>query len=177
MALDVKKAVLMFGVIAALVGGGLIWANRPAEVLPPGARADLLVVSKAARSLDVYSHGVLIGSFRVSLGRDPVGAKTREGDRKTPEGHYFIDHHNPGSAYHLALHVSYPSAADAVRARTAGYAPGGDIMIHGIRNGAGWLGRTHRLVDWTVGCIAVTDPEMDQIYAAVPDGTPIEIRP
>ncbi|HEX8394201.1 MAG TPA: L,D-transpeptidase family protein, partial [Longimicrobium sp.] len=78
---------------------------------------------------------------------------------------------------HLALHVSYPAAADVAAARARGVSPGGQIMVHGIRNGAGWIGRLHRLADWTDGCIAVTNREMDEIWRAVPVGTPIEIRP
>ena len=116
-------------------------------------------------------------SFAVSLGRSPVGPKLRQGDHRTPEGRYIIDHHNPNSAFHLSLHVSYPSPSDSARALAVRDSPGGDIMIHGMRNGAGWIGRAHLLVDWTDGCIAVTDSEMDQLYEAVPDGTPIEIRP
>jgi murein L,D-transpeptidase YafK len=88
-----------------------------------------------------------------------------------------IDGHNPGSAFHRALHVSYPSAVDVARARSGGYDPGGEIMVHGIQNGLGWIGRAHRLVDWTTGCIAVADQEIEELYRIVPDGTRIEINP
>jgi murein L,D-transpeptidase YafK len=88
-----------------------------------------------------------------------------------------IDSHNPGSAFHRALHVSYPSAADVARAKAGGYAAGGEIMIHGMHNGMGWIGKVHRLVDWTTGCVAVTDSEIEELYRIVPDGTRIEIRP
>jgi murein L,D-transpeptidase YafK len=91
--------------------------------------------------------------------------------------HSVIDSHNPKSSFHLALHVSYPSAGDAARAHAGGYDPGGEIMVHGIHNGIGWIGRVHRLVDWTTGCVAMTDPEIEELYRIVPDGTPIEIRP
>ncbi len=106
----------------------------------------------------------------------PIGPKLRQGDRRTPEGQYSIDAHIPASSFHRALHVSYPSPADVARARSAGYDPGGDIMVHGIRNGFGWIGRAQRLVDWTVGCIAVTDPEIEELYRIVPDGARIDIR-
>ena len=119
----------------------------------------------------------MLKQYRVSLGGSPVGAKTQEGDRKTPEGVYRIDYRKADSAFHRALHVSYPNYKDRARAAAAGVSPGGLIMIHGIRNGLGGLGRWHRLVDWTNGCIAVSDPEIEQIWAAVPDGTPVEIRP
>jgi murein L,D-transpeptidase YafK len=162
---------------AVLVAGGLVWASRPVQPLPVGMKADLLVVDKSARRLSVYAHGVPVRSYRVSLGHEPVGPKTREGDRRTPEGRYLIDHHNPASAFHLALHVSYPSPSDTAHALAAGYAPGGEIMVHGMRNGLGWIGRAHLLVDWTIGCVAVTDSEIDELYRVVPNGTPIEFRP
>jgi murein L,D-transpeptidase YafK len=171
-----RKLVISVGVIAALLVGAL-WANAPLSALPVGAKADLLVVEKSERQLLAYSHGQLLRSYRVSLGREPVGAKIRQGDRKTPEGQYVIDGHNPGSSFHRALHVSYPSETDVARARAGGYDPGGEIMVHGIHNGLGWIGRAHRFVDCTTGCMAVTDPEIEELYRIVPDGTRIEIKP
>src|SRR5690606_10668669 len=105
------------------------------------------------------------------------GPKEREGDKKTPEGQYLIDFKKPDSAYFRALHISYPNAADTVRAESKGVSPGSAIMIHGIRNGFGWIGRLHRLADWTQGCIAVTNQEMAELYQAIPEGTAIELRP
>jgi murein L,D-transpeptidase YafK len=162
---------------AAAVAVALLWAHRAVAPLPPGTRADLIVVEKSARRLLVYSHGSIVRSYAIALGYDPVGPKRREGDHRTPEGWYVIDAHNPNSAFHRSLHVSYPSARDAARAHAAGHAPGGDVMIHGSRNGLGWLGRLRRPADWTDGCIAVSDSEMDELYALVPDGTPIDIQP
>jgi murein L,D-transpeptidase YafK len=156
---------------------GLVWLCLPPAPLPRGTRADLLVVHKSARRMLVYARGSLVRSYVISLGRAPVGPKRREGDHRTPEGRYVIDHHNPHSTFHRSLHVSYPSAADAARARAAGHPPGGEIMIHGMRNGGGWLGRLHLISDWTDGCIAVTDPEIEELYRIVPDGTPSVIRP
>jgi murein L,D-transpeptidase YafK len=172
-----SRKVISLGAISAVVVAGVLWANAPISPLPSDAKADLLVVAKGERTLSAYSQGHLLRSYRVSLGHDPVGAKQREGDSRTPEGEYRIDGHNPASSFHRALHVSYPSATDAARARSGGYAPGGEIMVHGIHNGLGWIGRAHRFVDWTVGCIAVTDPEIEELYRIVPDGTQIEIRP
>ena len=171
------KLALGLGVIAATVAAGAIWANAPITPLPPDTKADLLIVDKGARQLSAYAHGQLLRTYHVALGRDPIGQKVREGDRRTPEGIYTIDRHNPTSSFHRALHVSYPSPADTARARSEGYDPGGEIMVHGIHNGLGWIGRAHRLVDWTVGCVALTDPEIEEIYRVVPDGTRIEIRP
>jgi len=101
----------------------------------------------------------------------------RVGDHKTPEGIYVLDHKNPKSGFHLAMHISYPNSLDRERAAKEGVPPGGDIMVHGVKHGFGWVGRLHRLVDWTDGCIAVTNAEMDQFWELVPEGTPIEIRP
>ena len=172
-----RKLAIAVGVVAVLLAGGALWANAPISPLPGGVKADLLVVNKGERQLLAYSRGTLLRSYRVSLGREPVGSKLRQGDRRTPEGEYVIDSHNSASAFHRALHVSYPSAADVARARASGDDPGGEIMVHGIHNGLGWVGKTHRLVDWTVGCIAVTNPEIEELYRIVPDGTRIEIRP
>jgi murein L,D-transpeptidase YafK len=109
--------------------------------------------------------------YRVALGRDPAGHKQQEGDGRTPEGNYTIDRRNPNSRYHLSLRISYPNAADRARAAELGVEPGGDIMIHGLKDGQ------PRNDDWTQGCIAVTDSEMDEIWALVPEGTPIRIDP
>jgi murein L,D-transpeptidase YafK len=162
---------------AVLLLTAAAYAHWPSPALPADAVADAVLVEKSARRLTLLRDGQPLKTYRISLGRQPVGPKEREGDRRTPEGRYTIDRRNPASGYHRALHVSYPDAGDVVRARALGVAPGGDIMIHGIRNRLGWLGRIHRLADWTEGCIAVTNPEIREIWRAVPDGTPIEIRP
>src|SRR5262249_20352104 len=116
-------------------------------------------------------------TYTVSLGRNPIGPKTRNGDHKTPEGLYSLDWRNPQSKFHLSLHVSYPNSHDVANARRDGVEPGGDIMIHGLPNRLWWIGRFHRWIDWTDGCVAVTNREMDQLWQSVPDGTPVEIRP
>lgn len=114
----------------------------------------------------------IVRSYRVALGRDPSGHKRREGDGRTPEGCYVIDRRNPKSAYHLSLHISYPGEGDLERARECGVDPGGDIMIHGAPNDG-----TPREGDWTQGCIAVFNAEIEEIWSLVADGTPIEILP
>jgi murein L,D-transpeptidase YafK len=124
----------------------------------------------------VYRQGQIIREFRVALGRGGLKAKSQAGDGRVPEGLYAISAHNPDSAYHLSLRISYPTPEQAAQATARGVAAGGDIMIHGLPNGRGWIGSRHRMVDWTEGCIAVTNPEMDWLYQAVPDGTPVEIR-
>jgi murein L,D-transpeptidase YafK len=119
----------------------------------------------------------LLASYDVALGSAPAGPKERLGDGRTPEGHYEIDWRLDDSDYYRAMHVSYPSAADRARARAAGVAPGGGIMIHGLPNGLSEIAADHRSGDWTDGCIAVTNEEMDQIWQLIPDGTPIDIVP
>jgi murein L,D-transpeptidase YafK len=114
-------------------------------------------------------------SYSVALGKNPSGQKSKAGDYRTPEGLYHIDARNPNSRFHLALHVSYPNADDVARARARGISTGGDIMIHGLPNGQGTAGVTHRNYDWTNGCVAVTDQEIEEIWNAVPVGTPIRI--
>jgi len=140
-------------------------------------KADRIVVEKAARRLSLLDHGRVVKTYRVALGSNPIGAKTREGDGKTPEGIYKIDHRNPYSKYHLALHVSYPNASDVARARRLRVRPGGEIMIHGVPNRWRALGAAIQLTDWTAGCISVSNHDIDEIWNAVPNGTVVEIRP
>jgi murein L,D-transpeptidase YafK len=139
--------------------------------------ADRIVVNKAKRELLLYHNDKVIRTYKVALGTQPIGPKQRQGDGKTPEGTYTISGRNAASAYHRSLRVSYPNAADLARAKRQHVDPGGDIMIHGLPNGQGFIGAAHRLHDWTVGCIAVTDPEIEEIWALVPDGTPVQINP
>lgn len=136
-----------------------------------------MVIVKSTRTLTLLRQGQVLKTYKVALGGQPVGAKTQQGDNKTPEGVYTIDARNPHSQFHLALHVSYPSAADRVHARKLGVNPGGDIMIHGLPPQWAWLGAAHREKDWTLGCIAVTNAEIEEIWAMVPLGTRVEIKP
>ena len=139
--------------------------------------ADRVIVLKKERILRLESHGREIKTYKVALGGDPIGAKTRQSDHKTPEGIYVLDFRNAHSKFYKAIHISYPSAHDRAAAREPGVSPGGDVFLHGLPNGYGFVGAAHRLKDWTDGCIAVTNVEIDEIWAAVADGTPIEIRP
>ena len=171
------RRTLVTVLMASAVAGTLGWANYHENPLPADVVADLVIVDKARRQLLLYADGQLLKGYRVSLGRVPVGAKEREGDKKTPEGQYLIDYRKADSAYFRALHISYPSAADVEAARKVGVPPGDAIMIHGLRNGLGWAGRLHRLADWTAGCVAGTNQEMAELWRAIPDGTPIELKP
>jgi murein L,D-transpeptidase YafK len=147
-----------------------------ASVFASDIIADKVVIEKKARRLTLFSKGQAIKTYSVALGRNPDGPKEREGDNKTPEGVYTIDSRNNKSRYHLSLHISYPSPQDVKRAKALRVSPGGNIMIHGIMNGLGWIGRFHRWLDWTKGCIAVTNTEIDEIAKLVANGTLVEIR-
>ena len=138
---------------------------------------DKVVIEKKERRLTLIAGGKAIKTYQIALGGNPVGPKERRGDNKTPEGNYTIVSRNRHSDYHLSLRISYPNGKDLKHAKELGVSPGGDIMIHGIKNGLGWLGGFHAKVDWTEGCIAVTDKEMEEIARLVPNGTPVEIRP
>jgi murein L,D-transpeptidase YafK len=167
---------LVFG-CAFIAVCGLLWANWPYDALPVGATADKIVVWKSKRQMELLSKGKVIKRYWISLGGHPTGHKQQEADQRTPEGVYSIELHNAQSTCHLALRISYPSPTDRAAARKLNVTPGGDIMIHGLPNRLGFIGRLHRYKDWTAGCIAVTDPEIDEIFRVVPDGTPIEIHP
>lgn len=146
-------------------------------VLHAQTHADRIIVHKSAHTMELMHAGRVIKSYKIALGGDPVGAKTRQGDHKTPEGTYAIDSRNAQSKFHRSLHISYPNAADRERARKLGVAPGGDVFIHGLPNGYGFVGAAHRARDWTDGCIAVTDQEIEEIWQLVNKGTPVDIRP
>lgn len=136
-----------------------------------------MLILKKEHVLELLSGGKVIRTYKVALGSGGLAPKEREGDGRTPEGRYVIDSRNERSAYHKALHVSYPNADDRRRSAKLGASPGGAIMIHGLPNGKGWIGGGHRIYDWTLGCIAVTDDEIEAIWKMVPVGTLVEIRP
>ncbi len=140
-------------------------------------KADKILIEKKERRLTLLSKNKVIKTYKIALGGDPDGPKERQGDNKTPEGAYIIDSRNKNSRFHLSLHISYPNEKDKKRARQLGVSPGGDIMIHGIKNELSWVGDKHSEIDWTQGCIAVTDEEIEEINKLVPNGTVVEIKP
>jgi lipoprotein-anchoring transpeptidase ErfK/SrfK len=170
----------------ALAAGG--WTFMPGMVRMPAwvagtktgllraGHADSVLVEKGEHRMTLYAGTEVLGVYQVAIGQR-TGRKERAGDLKTPEGLYHIDAKNPNSRFHLALHVSYPNADDLARARQLGAGTGGDIMIHGLPNGQGKAGATHRNYDWTNGCVAVTDQEIEEIWSAVPVGTVVQIKP
>lgn len=145
------------------------------QTIPAQLHADRVVVIKSERVLRLYSGGKAIKSYwrsgAIQWGRRPGR------DHKTPEGEYLLDSRNASSQFYRSIHISYPNARDRAAARQKGVSPGGDVFIHGLPNGYGWVGASHRMKDWTDGCIALTNAEMDEVWQAVPNGTPIEIMP
>jgi hypothetical protein len=157
--------------------GLTVYYFYPKDKLPADTLIDKLVVYKSKRQLLAYSSGQLVKTYKISLGRQPIGDKEFEGDKKTPEGLYFINDKNPNSGYHKNLGISYPEKDDIENAKRLGKPAGGDVKIHGLRNKTGFISKFHRWYDWTLGCIAVTDDEIDELYNAVKIGTQIEIEP
>jgi murein L,D-transpeptidase YafK len=139
--------------------------------------ADLVIVSKSAARLHLQANGKTFATFRVAFGARPQGHKQQQGDERTPEGQYTLDAKNAQSAYYKSIHISYPNAADRALAGSHGVNAGGDIMIHGQRNGWGWLAPITQWFNWTDGCIALSNSDMDIIWRAVNVGTAITIRP
>lgn len=139
--------------------------------------ADRVVVLKKERTLQLLRQGKVLKTFKVALGGDPIGPKTRQGDHKTPEGVYILDFRNAHSQFYKSIHISYPNQRDRDEAHKNGVPPGGDVFVHALPNGYGAIGAAHRLKDWTDGCVAVTDEEMDEIWRSVSNGIPIEIKP
>lgn len=145
--------------------------------IPENVKADSAAVFKSKRKLVLYSEGKELKTYSVSLGRNPVGPKEKEGDKKTPEGSYILDSRLENSKYHLAIHISYPNKKDKLNAEKLGVSPGSDIMIHGLPNKLKFPEDSYANTDWTDGCIAVSNYEIEEIWKFVEDGTPITIYP
>ncbi len=166
--ITIKKIVFIF--LLLIVISSILSAEQH-------VKADRIVIEKAKRKMILLHNNIVIREYEIALGRDPISKKSIKGDNKTPEGIYVIDKRNAKSLYHLSLHISYPDKEDLEVAKQNKIDPGGDIMIHGIRNGFGWIGRFHKLIDWTKGCIAVTNSEIEEIWNLAPNGTTVEIKP
>lgn len=138
---------------------------------------DKVLVKKSQRLLYLFKDGKPYRQYRISLGTTPEGHKQRMGDGRTPEGHYVIDHRNPHSQFYRSLHINYPNASDKQRAKLQGVNPGGQIFIHGSPNGLAVKASWNSGEDWTLGCIAVSNQAMDELWQLVKNGTPIEIVP
>jgi murein L,D-transpeptidase YafK len=156
--------------------GAISWAHWPESPLDSQDNVTEIVILKSKRELILYCGDKPLKTYRISLGRNPIGQKEKQGDMKTLEGEYTISGRNPNSSFHLSLRISYPTPEQSLLAQQKGLDAGGDIMIHGIRNGLGWIGKFQRITDWTLGCIAVTNSEIQEIYRLVPDGIKIQIK-
>ena len=139
--------------------------------------ADMVTISKSEKLLYLQNEGKVFASYPVSLGSNPVGHKEKEGDNRTPEGIYTIDARMESSSYFKSLHISYPNSTDIKQAKAKGFAPGGNIMIHGQKNGFGWAAFIVQYFNWTRGCIALTNDNMEKVWQSVQVGTKIEIKP
>lgn len=157
---------------------GVCWlcSSVVAQTQPNRLHADRVVVLKKERIPELLSQGHVIKTYKVALGGNPIGPKMRQGDHKTPEGLYALDFRNAHSQSYRSIHISYPSAHDRAEARKRGVSPGGDVFVHGLPNSLR-LGGPVASREGLDGCIALTNPEIDQIWQSVTDGTPIEIRP
>ena len=175
---NLKPICLIVGIVALCAFSAIPLAAGEAHhksVAPE--MADRIVVEKSSRTMKLLHGERILKTYKIALGTEPVGAKQKHGDHKTPEGDYVIDSKNAHSQFHLALHISYPNAADRARAHKLRVSPGGDVMIHGLPPAYAYLGSRHRESDWTDGCVAVTDSEIEEIWNLVPVGTQVQIRP
>jgi murein L,D-transpeptidase YafK len=154
----------------SLLSCAISFADQPPQ-------PDYLLVKKSERRLYLIKNGKPIKDYKIALGNNPDGHKLQKGDSRTPEGRYVLDWRKNSQNFYKSIHISYPSVRDIQAARQRGVEPGGMIMIHGLPTGFDWTGRSIQDVDWTNGCIAVTNREIDEIWAVVKDGTPIEIMP
>lgn len=164
---------LLLSMLLALAGFGASAATPPAVE----GTVDRILIEKAARRMTLYTGDRRVRTYAISLGGGGLAAKTRQGDRRTPEGDYRITGRNAGSRFHLSLRIGYPTPAQVAAARAKGIDPGGDIMIHGLPNGRGALAALYKGRDWTDGCIAVTNPEIEEVWKLVRDGAAVRITP
>lgn len=173
--MNLRKPSMTIAGLAVLLAG-LSLAAPPVQV-SEFPMADKVVVEKENRKLHLLKNGEVFRTFEIALGVEPVGDKEREGDQRTPEGSYTLDGRNPDSDFFLAIHISYPSAAERAVARVNGYDPGGAIMIHGQPNVPTYSTAYYRTQDWTNGCIALSNSDMIDIWLLTDNDTPIEILP
>jgi murein L,D-transpeptidase YafK len=169
-----KVAVFCFAIILMSI---TLYYFFPEKKLNTSKSIDKIIVLKSKRKLLVLNENQILKEYKISIGKMPIGAKRFEGDFKTPEGIYTIESKNPHSGYFKNLGISYPNEKDAMFAKESGKKPGGLIKIHGLKNGMGYIGKFHRWKDWTNGCIALTNQEMEELYLNVKVGTVIEIKP
>lgn len=166
---------LLLGLIAFIIYDRYGPTPDAPPLAPLTEQIDHILIEKSARQLTVFRNGVALRTYQIALGFAPDGDKLQQGDGKTPEGEFTINRRNPKSKYHLSLGINYPKPEDRARAAKAGVDPGGDIFIHGQPNGMGKLATLP--YDWTAGCIAISDTEIEELWRIVQHGTRVEIRP
>ena len=170
-----RRIILLILLLTCIIGSILFLNTDFTKPVDISVKADLIIVEKGRRLMTIYSKGIKLKSYRISLGKDPVGDKQCQGDNKTPEGTYYIKGKDAKSRFHRSLWISYPDAVDTREAKRAGKNPGGGILIHGITDGYSWLGKAHLLINWTQGCIAVTNKEIEELFYLIDVGVPIRI--
>jgi murein L,D-transpeptidase YafK len=170
-----KKNILLFFILFFI--SLIVYYYWPEKNLEVGHKITRIVVFKSKRRLNIYAGDTLLKSYKISLGRNPIGRKEFEGDNKTPEGKYFVNAKNPRSVCYKNLGISYPNKSDILVSKSYSKSIGGDIKIHGLPNRQSFWGKFHRFFDWTNGCIAVTNNEMEELYNSVSVGIPIMIKP
>lgn len=174
---QLKKNHRLIIVVFLLIGITLFLNFKSTDVFPVNSKIDYIKVDKSERKLMVYSSGRVVKAYKISLGKNPTGAKQYQGDNRTPEGIYYINAKNAKSIAYKNLGISYPNNKDRSGAKKLGKSAGGDIKIHGMMNGLGFIGCLHTFFDWTNGCIALTNSEIDELFKYIKIGTKIEIVP
>ncbi len=164
-------------VVAAFLFCLSVSVSFPQRLFAAEGPVDCILVEKSKRKMTLLKQGTELKSYNIALGGNPEGPKVKQGDRRTPEGSYVVDQKIRRSIYHRALLLSYPNPADVERAKALGVAPGGSIMIHGMKADKLWMGDVQYLFNWTNGCIALTNREIEEVFDLVPEGTLVEIRP
>lgn len=175
-----RRLLILIAIVAivAVSVSVMVYQFQFKKALEEGVVADKVLVLKSTRTLILFQDSTLLKSYKIGLGGQPIGKKQFQGDQRTPEGNYVIDWHHEKSKYHLSLHISYPNVNDVDYAKSHGKNPGGDIFIHGEHPYGFWsILPFFDQPDWTLGCIALTNAEIEELWRAVPNGTPIEIRP
>lgn len=155
----------------------MTWQPLPVLASSSIGKVDLVVVSKSDANMVLMRDGKVLKQYRIAMGDLPSGHKLKEGDQRTPQGRYILDYKKPDSAYYKSIHISYPNEEDKLRAKALGIRPGGMIMIHGQNPRSPLPPEQAQQYNWTDGCIAITNAEMDEVWKAVDEGTPIEIWP
>jgi len=181
--MNVRPLQFLYGILPALLAAWAFLSFFPGpstatEISPvTDAVVDRIVIEKSKRTMTLLKQDREVRTYKIALGRNPIGPKIQKGDQKTPEGLYYVDYKLHNSVYHRALHLNYPNQDDIERARSLGVTPGNSIMIHGMKEDKLWMGDVQYLFDWTNGCIALTNREIEEVWVLVPVWTPVEIKP